>query len=980
MLASASVLKSTHVLPAVCLFLVGSAASLAQTTGEIEGRVSDESDARLAGVVIEATSLNLQGIRAAVSGPDGSYRLPALPPGAYRVRAALAVWKAEERTATVSLGATTTVDFRLHLSTREKVIVSGVAAPVDLTSTETGTNYTSDVISKLPVARDYADIVRADPGVRIDRGNTQGRGIAVAVYGATSAENQWIIDGINTTNVMRGIQGKVINNEFVEEVEIKSGGYQAEYGRALGGIINAVTKSGGNEFHGDAFLYYDSDGMNAEEELEDQDVVANRMRFSDYERADFGLDLGGYFVKDRLWFFGAYNRIDFSARVSRYVSAPLVPNTRSFPLDGTDNLYSGKLTWNVVTGSTVVATVFGDPSTNSGAGSADPRQGQANIRLITNPDPATWESTRSIGGTDIGTRWDQLFGAAAMLTAQISRHRDRYELEYSGPAAAPRIEDFTCEDGTPEEPCRPPDSPNSVTGGFGFVSGAGNRSRSHRNQYDVDLSLYSGDHEVKLGGDFEDAATEAISYYTGGQVVYRLNEFGQTYYVHQFFASSRMDSVPVDSVRKGETSNVGLHVQDSWKVAPGWTVNAGLRWDQQDVRNYRDETVLKTTNEWQPRLGVVWDPKGDGRTKLHGFVGRFYYALPTVSVVRSFSNVTDGLTFNFDPATLVHDPSVIGHEESYFAGSTLHTPVDSGLQGGYQDELTVGVEKLLDPTFSIGLKGTYRRLGRVIEDRCDLDYSAPVNNGSSCGIFNPGSRGPIGRGDVPGCNGRDFPECTETIPATPPARRVFRGIELLVRKSFRQQVWLQLSYLYSSLRGNYDGGVTAGGQTDPGITLAFDYPDMSRNAYGRVYLDRPHDFRVNGFYVTPLKLSVGFQAFVQSGAPLNRIGYFSDWQGAAVHLVKQGTAGRLPTLWGANLTLGYPLRLGPVQVSVQAYVYNLFKNRFVTGRDEVWSDTRTDDYPKSLFDPNQPRTNPNYGKVTGRQETRLVRGAMRISF
>src|SRR4029453_11973842 len=134
------------------------------------------------------------------------------------------------------------------------------------------------VISRLPVARNYADIVKSNPGVSTDRGDTQGRSLALAIYGATSAENQWIIDGVNTTDPYKGVQGKAINNEFVQEVEVKTGGYQAEYGRALGGVINVIQKPGGNEFHGDGFVYYDSTGTAAEKEFKPGDSGITAMR------------------------------------------------------------------------------------------------------------------------------------------------------------------------------------------------------------------------------------------------------------------------------------------------------------------------------------------------------------------------------------------------------------------------------------------------------------------------------------------------------------------------------------------------------------------------------------------------------------------------------------------------------------------------------------------------------------------------------
>ena len=207
-------------------------------------------------------------------------------------------------------------------------------------------------------------------------------------------------------------------------------------------------------------------------------------------------------------------------------------------------------------------------------------------------------------------------------------------------------------------------------------------------------------------------------------MVGKYNEFGQTYYVHDFFSKSVTDLTPVDSVNEAHSKDLGFYLQDSWKPFPGLTVNAGMRWDQQKVQNSVGDTVFNATAEWQPRLGVVWDPTGKGTAKIYASAGRFYYSLPTALSVFSYGTTTSAETFNFDPVDKKQDPGVIGHERAFVSVTGFAEPVDSGLKGIYQDELTLGIEKLLDPTFSVGLKGTYRRLGRVIEDRCDLDYTA----------------------------------------------------------------------------------------------------------------------------------------------------------------------------------------------------------------------------------------------------------------
>jgi TonB dependent receptor/Carboxypeptidase regulatory-like domain/TonB-dependent Receptor Plug Domain len=958
-----------------------------QTTGNIEGRVTDVTGAPLPGVSVEAASVSLQGTRISRSARDGSYRLPAVSPGSYRVRASVDGFRSAEKNAVVSLDATATVDLSLEPAAVESVVVSGDVPLIDVTSTTTGTVYTSKVIAHLPVSRNYADIVRSNPGVEPDRGDTQGRSTALAIYGATSAENQWFIDGINTTNVLKGGQGKAINTEFVQEVEVKTGGYQAEYGRALGGIINVITKSGGNQFRGDAFSYYDSSASSAARRITSEDSLISDMRIAEYRRTDYGADLGGFLLKDRLWFFAAYDRVDLPAKVSRFVASPLVSTDERFPLDATDNLYSGKLTWNMATGSTLVATVFADPSTNSGAGGADPRQGFGAFRVppITNPDPTTWQSTRHVGATDYGLRGSQLFGSFGLLVLQASRHQDRYELEASDLV---RTQDFTCQGGTPESPCSPPPVENFVSGGYGQVFGPSNRSLSRRDQIRADLNLYSGAHEIKVGGDYQDGKSTAISSFSGGQLIVRRNEHGTVYYEHEFYAKSFDDLTPADSwTGSPRTRDLGLYVQDSWKPAPGWTINAGLRWDQEDIRDYRDVTVLKTSGEWQPRLGIVWDPSNTGKAKVYASAGRFYYSLPTDLAVRAFGNSIFANTFNYDPVGVTQDSTVPEQPESRAFGGPFGDPVDAGIKGIYQDEFTIGIERLLGPSLSVGVKATYRRLGNAIEDRCDLDYSAPVNNGSNCGIMNPGSSGKIASGRVPGCTGLEpFPgDCTETIPATPPARRLYRGIELVVRKSVAEKAWLQASYVYSSLRGNYDGEISEAlfGQTDPGINNDFDYPALYHNSYGRLFLDRPHRLRLDGYYTTPFQLSVGLQAFVRSGSPLNKYGYlngFSEFSYSPVQLVPKGYAGRLPTEWEANLTLSYPILIGPVTATLQAYVYNLFNNQIATSRDTVWSNSPPADYPASLFDPNQPQSNPEYGKITSRQEPRVFRGAVKISF
>jgi hypothetical protein len=981
------------------LFTAGSlcaAFGLAQTTGSIGGWIVDSSGAALSGVAIEAVSPSLQGRRSAVTAKDGTYRVPALPPGRYTLRTSLPGFASVERGVTVTADSTSIARMILQLALSEKVSVSGESPFVEMTSTTTGTSYDQRLLIHLPLDRNYADGIRNNPGVVQDLGATQGRSLALAIDGATSAENQWIIDGIDTTNVLKGVQGKAINNEFVEEVEVKTGGYQAEYGRALGGVINVVTRSGGNAFHGDGFVYYDSSALAARRDfVEGVDSSVSGMRLADYSRTDYGIDLGGYLLKDRLWFFGAYNRTELPAKVSRFTSSALVPDTMEFPLDGIDSLYSIKLTWAPTGGSTLVATVFGDPTTNSGAGAADPRQGVYRLPEITNPDPGTWESKRTVGAADYGLRFEQVFGSSGLFTLQAARHQDRYELTTSGAGLQTRFADYTCEGGTPAAPCVIPPAPNFVQGGFGQLGGPGNTSSSHRDQLRADVNLYRGSHDVRFGADYQNAQTHAVGLFSGGQQVFRFNERGQTYYLHQFYAENQgVPPVAVNANWVASAQEVGVYAQDSWKAAHGLTINAGLRWDEERIRDRAGSSGILLQNEWQPRLGVVWDPWQDGTTKLYAFAGRFYNSLAVDLVARGWGGPVASVTYNFDPVDLA--PADVPGHPSILYGTPVNIfvtpPVDPGLKGISLDEFTAGAERLVGQTFSLGIKATYRRLHNTIEDRCDLDPR--VSNAGSCAIVNPGSSGQYARGAFYYCNGLDIsPNCTAdaatyvplygTAP-TPPARRLYRAIELLARKSFSERLWFQGSYVYSSLRGNYDGLVSEGfyGETSPGINPDFDLPGMYRNGYGRLFLDRPQALRVAGFYTTPFRLSAGLEAWAASGAPLNKLGYLNQNYPYDLQLVPKGYAGRMPATWDANLTLEYPVHVGLATVTLQAYVYNLFNNQIRTSQDTVWSNQQPACYPDCIFDPNQglnSPSNPNYGLITRRQPPRLFRAAVRVS-
>ena len=325
-----------------------------------------------------------------------------------------------EKEAIVALGKTATSDFRLGPATTAEIVVTGQAPLIDEASTTIGNNIANRQINSLPTGRSYTSVAQISTGVSTQTTNTANFANTMVINGSTGLENGFVIDGVVTNGVEYGAQGKDLNYEFIQELEVKTGGYQAEYGRSTGGIINVITKSGGNEFHGDAFVYYDNDSLQAgNKHPEDSNLFSFT---SGYNRLDYGFDLGGYVLKDRLWFFGAYDRVENT--IKRTVTDG--PETgRPANTDTNRNLGSAKLTWMIGGSHTLVGSYFQDPRADDGSN-------PDGIRSENGPYP-TFIGEQGLGGSDYSLRYTGLFGASWAVTAQGAVHHEKNNVNPSLP-------------------------------------------------------------------------------------------------------------------------------------------------------------------------------------------------------------------------------------------------------------------------------------------------------------------------------------------------------------------------------------------------------------------------------------------------------------------------------------------------------------------------------------------------------------------
>jgi hypothetical protein len=711
---------------------------MAQTThGDIQGTVSDEAGAPLPGVTVSISSAALIGAKSAITGVDGDYKFLVLAPGEYNVTFNLPGFQTRSQAnMRVSMGTTTRVDAIMTPAFSDEVVVTSETPLVNTQQTTIGADLSSDFYDDLPTGRNYTAVASVTPGAQADdSGQT--------FYGSTGAENAYYIDGANTTSIEFGQQGTQLNFEFIDEVQVKTGSYNAEYGRATGSVINVVTKSGGNEFHGDVFGYYDADSLQSS--LKDEPaagpVNASFQQVS-FTRSDYGFDLGGYVLKDKLWFFVAYDRIDNEnhLEVLKDFSAVIEGGTyegQRVPENTTGDLWAGKLTWRMAPNHSLAGSVFGDPTENAGV--------IAGLTLAATP--LYFTGLVETGGTNFSANYDGIFGQNVVLSARIAQHNEENKNIGPGHFVNGYI-DYTdpLGDGTTVWGWDADGNANQRTSGYGYH----NNNEFGRDQYNADLSWFVGDlagsHEFKFGVEFEDLSIMSEVWNGGaGQRIYRFDCIdsdtrdcqGQPYYFrHRFFVNdpnvdpetATTADILAPQIVDTISDSQALYAQDTWQVVPNLSLNFGVRWGQQRLFNNDREVSADIDDNIAPRVGFVWDFMGNGKSKAYGHWGKFYESIPMDIVIRAFGGEISLWSYNLsdDPNDVAADLSVRG---SRVTGGG-YSRVDPGIKGQHIEEIVVGAEYEVAPNWAVGAKYIVRELGDVIEDALTLDADYYIGNPS----------------------------------------------------------------------------------------------------------------------------------------------------------------------------------------------------------------------------------------------------------
>jgi hypothetical protein len=978
----------------------GSAFAQTTTTGSIEGTVTDPTGAAVAGVTVTATR---QGGRTATAttNDEGFFRLPALEPGQYTVSVAAekGFAKYEEGNVPVNLSrvSTVVVQLRPQGAAETVTVTAGAGAGIDVTQNTTGTNVSTEQFSNFPTQRTVQSLYTIAPTVtRSGLRDSSGRERDPSVAGSSGPENNYILDGVTVTDPAFGGSGANLPFEFVQELEIKTGAYGADIGKSTGGVFNVITKSGTNEFHGDAFAYFVAESFVRE-------TKASAIPFTGaapngYSEIDAGFDIGGPIVKDKLFFFGAFNP---QRRKNFFLTQTFLNEVEN---KVTTPFYAGKITWTPSQNHQFTFSTFADYTKQEGHLFGFSGFGA---------NPASFRGVTETGGSNYAFRLNSTFNPNFIGEFSAGLHFQRAN-------TIPELDETFVVDrfAVLRGGSILPVTETTVTGGSGirlaFVEGTGGsvqrnfvrggfglKSRQDRDRIEFAARMQNiwGKHTIKWGFEIAENKYKIDTSSTGGDLNFDSDDhrIGPNRIENRFAVCSRTSNSTITCPSATRTANVQLlinagqapagvttavtgtvginpsnpfllldvvrardftlntqgdststrtesfYIQEDWKATRNLQVNLGLRWDFQQAYSIGGGTYL-TLNDFvsntQPRVGLSWDFLGEGNSKFFANYARFLETpIPLDINVRAGTDTIQN-DYNSNVSRLNGAP---GAEVLAFLGNLgAHaTPFDAGLKPQTVDEYTAGVEwsprTMRDLVF--GFRGIYRAQDEVIED-------GSFDDGDTYFLFNPGRRG---NGNF--TTTEDLACNDPTIGCFGPARRYYRALEVTATKRFSNNYQFIASYVFSSLIGNYEGLFrNDNGQSDPNITSLFDLVSLLNGLYGRLPNDRPHQFKFDGSYQWPFKLMTSASFRAQSGVPFNALvphPLYGDNEGFCIpglSCVPRGTAinpitgsNRTPTTYNLDLGVYYPISLGEnKQLRLQLDWFNVFNNQRAIREDETF--------------------------------------------
>ena len=858
------------------------------TTGTISGSVVDESKAVLPGATVQVKNVETGATRTLVTDDRGRFRALNLPPGVYTVSAELAGFTSAKReNLTLEIGRDVTADLALKVgAVTEEVTVQGAATNVELSSSVAGGVVSTTQIAELPLnGRSFMQLATLQPGVTVSRatardftggfGNTQ-----VSIGGARPEMTGYLLEGTNIADISdkapSSMAGVLLGVDAVKEFSVQTHDYAAEFGRAAGGVISAVTKSGTNNLHGTLFEFLRDSKFDTPNYFDPVDAATGKQVNPPFTRNQFGATAGGPIKANKLFYFGSYEGLRQNLSLTHLARLPNaaahsgnlpsgavainplvkpyfdllfpVPTGRDFG-DGTaelrhtdvdstkENFFVGKLDWQLAENNSMLVRLSSDRS-NATAHQDHP--------LFVEP---TTTDTRYITYQD-----QHLFSSRVLNVVRGAVNRTKRTDDFVPTITIPQDLYFTTD---------PHFGSITITTG---ITGPGTTATTPvdytQNLYQVSdtLTISSSRHTAKFGGDFQRYHFDGFSYSRyGGEFRFTSLQNFLRGTVNRFTGN-----MPGTDTRRNMRQNyVAMFAQDEWRPSDSLTMNYGLRYEFITIPYDTDGRVagLLSFNDLEsgpkgvtpgsdffrnpsklafaPRLGAAWNPFGDQRTSVKAGAGVFYQPL-TTSYYR-------GTTFRIYP---------------YFAGVDIRTVPTFG----------PGIQQLLAQGTGVAVQKRSEFIDYNARQPYTLQYHASVQHEIVSGIVGEigyiGSRGynlpfysdpnavPVrfNAADnhwqvVPGAT-LPFPSWGRIRTRTNVARSWYNGLTASANRRFSNGLLFQGSYTLGSSRDTWSGGLIGGSDFDNGAGSATNYfhpeAELGPSSY-----DVRHTLVFNAVYVLP---------------------------------------------------------------------------------------------------------------------------------
>ncbi|MGO4503313.1 TonB-dependent receptor [Dyella sp. 2YAF14] len=938
---------------------LGSASVLAQSTaGDISGTATYAS-----GAVVVIKGLDSGFSRSVELAADGKFRVSSLPSGRYEVQLLRDGHRQNTSQVTVLAGQTTQLDLGTDAAQATRLSTVTVNAhaisSIDVSSSETRTTFSASQLNALPVPRDIVSVATLAPGV------TKGNGVfgnLPSFGGSSVAENSYFVNGFNVTNLYNNLSFGKVPFQAIEQLDVQTGGYGAQYGLSTGGVTSVNIKRGTNEWKGGVSW---TTAPNWARENAPNVKRDNGTTFRDYDKNSSSSNtydawLGGPLIKDKLFLFalGEFTRSSSTTYSASSTTSLSNANSTSTANDLTTKspYWVVKLDWNINDANHVEYTGFNNTDSNTysyynapyvdGVPSKTTYKGDLHSKfggltqIVKYTDYLTDDLT-------LTAQWGKMDSANSTYTVSPTGITTRYNGDINAPASGCA---YTAYNGTPWGPAT-----CSLASSVDLYGG-----KDQRKAWRIDLDWKLGDHDLGAGYSDETWSSAAGSSYSGGAY-------------HSYYSKPTAKApglVMTYNFRTGGRIDVdqkAWYVEDHWQATDKLLLYGGLRNDSFNNRNGAGESFVKQENIWQPRLGFSWDVMGDASFKVAGSAGR--YSLPIAANVALRAATASLYTEDDSLYTAINpdgSPVLVGKSGSQghyiLNGEDGSTPnpravASKDLKPYVQDEYILGFQKSLRSNnsfldnWTVGVKATYRNLRTTIDDTCDSrpfyaeavkqgmgdawddQWSVPTGMGG-CWIYNPGSA--LTLTTTLDGSPRTF---NVTIPGStlgPRAKRSYQGVVFSAEKQ-SEKYYVNASYTWSKSYGNTEGLVkSSNGQDDTGTTSDFDFPEIMVGANGYLPNDRRHAIKLYGAYKFTPEWSAGLNLLAQSGAPIScygggggtlgtRFGYGAQFHVCNGEVSAEGTSGRTPWLWTVSPNVIYQPSWAK-GLSMQLSVINLFDN------------------------------------------------------